>query len=163
VKLALLAAAALLAQADAGTAPPEKVRITIRAIAASNDPNAPAGMDEKLQPIAPHIEAFGDQFRFRSYRLIQEQTVELDWKAGAQIELPGSRSLQLTPRGLDPDGKIKVHLELLGEHPAHSRKLHTDYAIQRGGTILVGGLRVDPEDEKSGKLLIAITQEMEKV
>jgi hypothetical protein len=50
----------------------------------------------------------------------------------------------------------------LGEHPAHSRKLHTDYAIQRGGTILVGGLRVDPDDEKSGKLLIAITQETEK-
>ena len=37
-----------------------------------------------------------------------------------------------------PDDKIKVRVELLGGHPAHSRKLHTDYAIQRGGTILVG-------------------------
>jgi hypothetical protein len=163
VKLALLAAGVLLAQADAGTTPPQKVRITIRAIAATNDPNVPAGMDEKLAPIAPHIQSFGEQFRFRSYRLLQEQTIELDWKVAAQIELPGSRSLQLTPRQLEPDGKIKVHLELLGEHPAHSRKLHTDYAIQRVGTILVGGLRVDPDDEKSGKLLIAVTQEMEKV
>ena len=34
--------------------------------------------------------------------------------------------------------------------------------IQRGGTILVGGIRVDPRDEKAGKLLIAITQEVEK-
>ena len=82
--------------------------------------------------------------------------------AQKQIELPGSRSLQVTPRQLDADGKIKVHLELLGEHPAHSRKLHTDYAIQRGGTILVGGIRVDPQNEKAGKLLIAITQEVEK-
>ena len=161
MKLALLLWAALLAQADAG-APAQRVRITVRSIAASNDPSVPAGLDEKLAPIAAHLESFGEQFRFRSYRLLQVETVDLDWRAGAQIELPGSRSLQLTPRQLEPDGKIKVHLELLGEHPAHSRKLHTDYAIQRGGTILVGGLRVNPNEEKSGKLLIAITQETEK-
>jgi hypothetical protein len=157
----LLSAALLIAQADAGVVQ-RRVKITVRAIAASNDPAEPAGMDPKLQPIAPHIDAFGEQFRFRSYRLIDEQTFDLDWKTPAQVELPGSRSLQVTPRQLDSDGKIKVHLELLGEHPAHSRKLHTDYAIQRGGTILVGGIRVDPENEKAGKLLIAVTQEMEK-
>jgi hypothetical protein len=171
LKLALLLLGALLAQADVPSqgapaaqpeAIPQHVRITVRCIAASNDPSAPAGLDPKLGPIATHLESFGEQFRFRSYKLLQVETVELDWKAGAQIELPGSRSLQLTPRQLEPDGKIKVHLELLGEHPAHSRKLHTDYAIQRGGTILVGGLRVDPDNEKSGKLLIAVTQEMEK-
>ena len=156
----LLFATLLLAQADAGVA--QHVRITVRAIAASNDPAAPAGMDPKLAPIAPHIEGFGEQFRFRSYQLLEEQTFDLDWKAPAQMELPGSRSLQLTPRSLDPDGKIKVHLELLGEHPAHSRKLHTDYAIQRGGTILVGGVRVDPQDAAKGTLLIAITQAVEK-
>ncbi len=156
-----LAAALLLAQADGGVAQ-RRVKITVRAIAASNDESLPPGMDPKLQPIAPHIEAFGEQFRFRSYRLLDEHTFDLDWKSAAQVELPGSRSLQLTPRQLDADGRIKVHLELLGEHPAHSRRLHTDYAIQRGGTILVGGIRVDPENEKAGKLLIAITQEVEK-
>jgi hypothetical protein len=157
----LLSAALLLAQADAGTAE-RRVKITVRAIAASNDPAEAAGIDPRLQPIAAHIDAFGEQFRFRSYRLIDEHTFDLDWKNAAQVELPGSRSLQVTPRQLEADGKIKVHLELLGEHPAHSRKLHTDYAIQRGGTILVGGIRVDPRNEKAGKLLIAITQEMEK-
>lgn len=156
-----LCAALLLAQADAGPAE-RRVKITVRAIAASNDPSLPAGMDERLKPIAPHIESFGEQFRFRSYRLLQEQTFDLDWKSAAQMELPGSRSLQVTPRELDSDGKIKVQLELLGEHPAHARKLHTTYAIQRGGTILVGGIRVDPEGKQAGKLLIAITQEMEK-
>jgi hypothetical protein len=164
VKLALLffgAVGVLLAQADGGTSA-QRVRITVRAIAASNDPSVPPGLDPKLSPIATHLQSFGEQFRFKSYKLLQVETVDLDWKAGTQMELPGSRSLQLTPRQLEPDGKIKVHLELLGEHPAHSRKLHTDYAIQRGGTILVGGLRVDPDDEKSGKLLIAITQETEK-
>src|SRR5207244_13410663 len=121
-----------------------------------------AGTDPKLQAVAPQLESFGEQFRFRSYKLLDEHTFDLDWKNAAQVELPGSRSLQVTPRQLEPDGKIKVHLELLGEHPAHSRKLHTDYAIQRGGTILVGGIRVDPGDEKAGKLLIAVTQATEK-
>jgi hypothetical protein len=119
-------------------------------------------MDPKLAPIEPHLQSFGEQFRFRSYTLLQEQTFDLDWKTPAQLELPGSRSLVVTPRQLEPDGKIKVHLELLGEHPAHTRKLHTDYVIQRGGTILVGGLRVDPKSEKPGKLLIAVTQVTEK-
>jgi len=152
--------ALLLAQADAGAA--QHVKVTVRAIAASNDPAAPAGMDPKLAPIQPHLASFGEQFSFRSYQLLQEQTFDLDWKAPAQLELPGSRSLEVTPRQLQPDGKIRVHLELLGEHPEHSRKLHTDYVIQRGGTILVGGLRVDPENEKAGKLLIAVTQVTEK-
>jgi hypothetical protein len=157
----LVCGALLLAQADAGV-PERRVKITVRAIAATNDPAQPPGMDPKLQAISTHIDAFGEQFRFRSYRLIDEQTFDLDWKSAAQVELPGSRSLLVTPRQLESDGKIKVHLELMGEHPAHSRKLHTDYAIQRGGTILVGGIRVDPQNEKAGKLLIAITQEMEK-
>lgn len=157
----LLCVALLIAQADGGAAA-RRVRITVRAIAATNDASQPAGMDQRLAPIAAHIESFGEQFRFRSYRLLQEQTFDLDWTNAAQMELPGSRSLQVTPRGLDSDGKIKVQLELLGEHPAHSRKLHTTYAIQRGGTILVGGIRVDPANKQAGKLLIAITQEMEK-
>lgn len=156
-----LSAALLLAQADGGTVD-RRVRITVRAIAASNDANQPAGIDERLAPIAPHIESFGEQFRFRSYRLLVEQSFDLDWTKAAEMELPGSRSLQVTPRGLDADGRIKVQLELRGEHPQHSRKLHTTYAIQRGGTILVGGIRVDPANKQAGKLLIAITQEMEK-
>jgi hypothetical protein len=159
VKL-FLVTALLLAEADAGIA--GRVRITVRAIAASNDPAAVPGVDDKLAPIAPQLASFGEQFRFKTYKLLMEQTFDLDWKSPAQMELPGSRSLQVTPRQLDQDGKIKVHLELLGAHPAHSRRLHTDYKIQRGGTILVGGIRVDPHDEKAGTLLIAVTQAMEK-
>ena len=156
----LLIAALLVAQADAGVA--QRVRVTVRAIAASNEPSAAAGMDPKLAPIAPHLAQFGEQFRFRGYQLLKEQTFDLDWKAPAEMELPGSRNLVVTPRSLDAEGNIQVHLELLGEHPAHSRKLHTDYSIPRGGTILVGGIRVEPKDPKQGTLLIAVTQAVEK-
>ena len=160
MKLVHLAAALLLGQADAG--PPQRVQITVRAIAATDDPAAPPGFDEKLAPIASHLRNFGKQFRYRSYKLLLEETFDLDWKSPAQLELPGSRSLQVMPRQLAQDGNIKVHLELLGEHPERTRKLHTDYSIQRGGTILVGGLRVDPKDDKAGTLLIAVTQAVEK-
>ena len=156
MKGAALLAAILLAQADAGTA--RRVRMTVRAIAASNDPAAPAGMDQRLAALAPHLDSFGEQFRFRSYRLLQEESFDLDWSSPAEMELPGSRSLRVTPREMDANGRIKVHLELLGEHPAHSRKLHTDYSIQRGGTLLVGGIPVDRANQKAGTLLIAITQ-----
>jgi hypothetical protein len=156
-----LVIALLLAQADAGP-PAQHVRITVRAIAATDDEGAGTSLDAKLAPIEPHLRSFGEQFRFRTYQLLDEQTFELDWKVPAQMELPGSRSLQVTPRLLAPDGKIKVHLELLGSHPAHSRKLHTDYSIEHGGTILVGGLLIDPQDPKKGTLLIAITQAVEK-
>jgi hypothetical protein len=149
----------LLAQGDAG---PQRVKITVRAIAATDDPAAPPGLDEKLAPIAIHLMNFSKQFRYRSYKLLQEETFDLDWKSPAQLELPGSRSLLVTPRRLAQNGNIKVHLELLGEHPAHSPRLHTDYSIPRGGTILVGGLRVDPNDDQAGTLLVAVTQAVEK-
>ena len=152
--MTILIAALLVAQADAGVA--QRVRVTVRAIAASNDGGAP-GMDPKLAPIAPHLPQL-----FKSYKLLKEETFDLDWKVPAEMDLPGSRSLQVIPRDLGADGMIKVHLELLGEHPTHSRKLHTDYSIARGGTILVGGLKVDPQDPKQGTLLIAITQAVEK-
>ncbi len=157
MKALVLLASVLLAQADGGMN--NRVRITVRAIAATD---VDGGMDAKLAPIESHLRSFGEQFRFRSYKLVEEQTFDLDWKTPLEMELPGSRSLQVTPRQLAPDGKIKVHLELLGEHPAHSRKLHTDYSIQRGGTILVGGMLVDPQNPQAGTLLIAITQAVEK-
>src|SRR5205814_3413760 len=87
VKLLLLSAALLLAQADAGVAE-RRVKITVRAIAASNDAAIPAGTDPKLKPIGPQLESFGEQFRFRSYRLIDERSFDLDWKNAAEVELP---------------------------------------------------------------------------
>jgi hypothetical protein len=159
--MAALAAAALLAgqgSPDAGSAQPARVRITVRTIAATSGADQ---MDPRLAPIAKNLAEFSKDFRYRNFQLASEQTLDLAFENGAQLELPGSRSLQITPRQLAADGRIKVHLELLGEHPAHSRKLHTDYTIQRGGTIFVGGLRLDPQKPERGMLLIAITQEIE--
>ncbi|HYZ88584.1 MAG TPA: hypothetical protein VE620_04755 [Myxococcales bacterium] len=153
--LLLLASAAT---PDAGTPQPSRVRVTVRAIAATSGTEQ---IDPKLKPIAKNLAEFSKDFRYRNFQLASEQTLDLPFESAAQAELPGSRSLQITPRQMAADGRIKVHLELLGEHPAHSRKLHTDYTIQRGGTIFVGGLRLDPQKPDRGMLLIAVTQEIE--
>jgi hypothetical protein len=156
---ALIAALAVLAAdsvPDAGPAPDAShVRITVRAIAATSGAE---WTDPKLGPIALNLAEFAKDFRWRNFRLLGEDTFDLAYQSAAQMELPGSRSVQVTPRQMSPDGRIKVHLELLGEHPAHARKLHTDYSIQRGGTIFVGGLRLDPAKPDAGTLLVAITQ-----
>jgi len=158
---ALAAALVLLAAEgsnDAGTAQQgSRVRITVRAIAATGGAEQ---IDPKLAPIAQNLAEFAKDFRWRNFQLLTEESLDLAFQSAAQVELPGSRSVQVTPRQMSPDGRIKVHLELLGEHPEHSRKLHTDYTIQRGGTIFVGGLRLDPAKPGAGTLLVAVTQEM---
>jgi hypothetical protein len=156
--LAILAVLAAPGSPDAGTPQAARVRITVRAIAATSGAEQ---IDPRLAPIAKNLAEFSKDFRYRNFQLRSEQTLELAFESGAQVELPGSRSLQITPRTMAADGRIKIHLELLGEHPAHSRQLHTDYTIQRGGTIFVGGLRLDPQNPDRGMLLVAITQEVE--
>jgi len=151
----LLLAASQAVPADGGTQQ-QKCRITVRAIAATSGTDTGA-IDPKLAPIAQNLREFSKDFRPKAFRLVSEETTDLEWKKQGQVELPGSLSLQFEPREMGNDGRIKVHLELLGEHPAHSRKLHTDYSIQRGGTIFVGGLRLVPERPDEGMLLIAVT------
>ena len=151
----LLLAAAQALPVDGGTGA-GKCRIVVRAISATGGADQ-GSTDPRLDPIAQNLREFSKDFRFKTFRLLSEEKNDLDWKKQAQVDLPGSRSLQVEPREMGRDGRIKVHLELLGEHPAHSRKLHTDYSIQRGGTIFVGGLRLVPERPDEGMLLIAVT------
>src|SRR5207244_983052 len=112
--------------------------------------------DPRLSAVESNLETL--PLRYGTYKLIEERNFELDWKSDAQVELPGSRSLVVSPRQLGSDGRMRVHLEVLGAHPEHSRKMHTDYSIARGGTLMVGGYRLDPDRAEAGTLLIAITQ-----
>jgi hypothetical protein len=134
-----------------------RVRIIVRVIAAQ--PGS-AGRDPRLAALESNLDTL--PLRYGTFKLVEEKSFDLDWKIGAQMELPGSRSLLVTPRQLAPDGRIRVHLEVLGAHPEHSRTLHTDYSVARGGTLLVGGYRLDPTRPEAGVLLIAITQVLQR-
>ena len=133
------------------------VRVTVRSIAARKAGEV-LEIDGRLRPIDRDLRSFAEQFNYKLYQLLDEQTVDLDFQRPTQLELPGQRSLEVQPTELFKDGRLRLHLELLGPHPSHERKLHTDYSLPRGRTILVGGYRVDPDRPESGTLLLAITQ-----
>jgi len=156
--IALAFLALLLGQADAG--PWQRARLTVRAIAVTNGTALPARIDPRLDPIKPYLDRFGEMFRNRSVRLLLQQSFDLDWRAPAEVALPANRSLMIIPRALEPGQRIWVHFEVVATPQSHG--LHTDYSIERGGTVLMGWLQVDPANRKSGKLLIAVTHEIER-
>jgi hypothetical protein len=137
---------------------PGNVRITIRAISAAGQGLAaqPLDIDGRLSPIGKDLRSFAEQFSYRNYRLLDVQTFDLDFRSIAQMELPGQRAIAVEPRQLAEDGRVKVHLELLGQHPEHAPRMRADYSISRGATIFVGGYKIAPE---GGTLLLAITQD----
>ena len=134
-----------------------RVRVTIRAIAARRSGEA-LEIDGRLGPIDRDLRSFAEQFNYKLYQLLDEQTLELDFSKPAQMELPGQRTVQVQATGLVDQGRLRLHLELLGPQPQRARKLHTDYSLPKGRTILVGGYQVDPDKAGSGTLLLAITQ-----
>jgi hypothetical protein len=137
---------------------PGNVRITIRAISAAGQGQAAQQLDidGRLSPIGKDLRSFAEQFSYRNYRLLDVQTFDLDFRSIAQMELPGQRAIAVEPRQLAEDGRVKVHLELLGQHPEHAPRMRADYSISRGATIFVGGYKIAPE---GGTLLLAITQD----
>lgn len=152
--LAVALFAPALARADVAPTPgapatkdaDTKVTVTIRVIEAKQQ--GPKQLDPRLADLEKRLTGFS----YSQYKLLEERRFELDLHTPAQMELPGARHLLVTPRRIAHDDKIKVHLELTGGTPgAHTRYLHTDYAIQKGATLLVGG----PKTE-DGTLFIAL-------
>jgi hypothetical protein len=130
------------------------VRITVRAISASQ---SSGGVDPKLAPVSSSLASFGRDFRYQTYRLVGERSFDLGWDAVGEMELPASRSVRVVPRHMGPDGRVKLHLELYGQHPEHRADLSTDFSVPHNGTILVGGLPLDPKNASGEVLLIAVT------
>ncbi len=137
--------------------PPGQIRITIRAISAAHDTHD-LEIDGRLLPIGRELRAISNQFAYRTYRLLDAQTFDLDFRSIAQMELPGKRAVEIEPRQFGPDGRVQVHLELLGRHPDHTASMRTDYSIGRGSTIFVAGFRADDAPD-GGTLFLAITQD----
>jgi len=120
------------AEAEAGA--PTSVRIDVQVISASS---APGEADPRLAKVSKRL---GD-FKFASYRLVSEKTVTLGLKSQETLALPGQRALEITPRKFEKSGRLRVHLHLRSEKNA--KLIDTDYAIEKGGDLLVGGPKTD--------------------
>ena len=142
--------------------PPEataRVRLVIRQIAAHRAGET-LEIDGRLRAIDRDLRSFAQDFNYKLYQLIDEQVVDLDYSRPSTVTLTGQRSLEVQPTELLKDGRLRIHLELLGPQPSRERKLHTDYSLPRGRTLLLGGYRLEdgPAGAPGGTLLLAITQ-----
>jgi hypothetical protein len=136
-----------------------RMRVVIRQIAAHRSGES-LEIDGRLQAIDHDLRSFAQDFNYKLYQLLDEQTVELDFTKASTLALPGVRSLEVQPTEQLKDGRLRIHLELLGPQPTRERKLHTDYSLPRGRTLLLGGYRLEPGagGAPGGTLLLAITQ-----
>ncbi|MGH7825543.1 MAG: hypothetical protein ACREQ7_10275 [Candidatus Binatia bacterium] len=116
-----------------------EVRIKIGTILASNQSDE---IDPRLAPIRKQFKAF----KYRSYRLMKEESQTVPWRADATFKIPGGRTLIVSPQEFrDKQISLKIHLE-------GGEKLDTTVRLQNKGNFILGG----PAHE-GGVLILSIS------
>jgi hypothetical protein len=142
LKASLLSSLLLLAiyveGAENGSKP---VQVKIGTILASNESDQ---FDARLKPMERQLKVM----KYRSYRLLKEDSQSVPWNDNATFEIPGGRSLAISPQDLkDKQIALKVRLTE-GTKPL----LDTTVRLQGRGYFLLGG----PPHE-GGALVISIS------
>lgn len=122
------------------------VPIQVQVIAASvKETGKEPEIDKRLSRLRKRL----SDFAFSSYRLVEEKSLLLALNREESLALPGERTLVITPRAFEKNGKIRVHLLIRSSRATNL--VDTDYSIEPGGDILVGGMKLE-----DGALLVAI-------
>lgn len=141
--LALLVAALLLVPWDLWAA--DSIRTHVRVIHAST---GPAHLDPGLRDVGPELTSV---FKYASYRLLSERTMNLSPGRQGRVTLPGARVLEVVPLGLT-GRRIKYKVEIFKQ--GHS-VFTTEILLRNRSSITIGG----PEF-KQGYLLFNIFGEI---
>jgi hypothetical protein len=124
--------------AENGTKP---VQLKIGTILASNQSDE---FDARLKPMEKQLKVM----KYRSYRLLKEDSQSVPWNDNATFEIPGGRSLAISPQD-SKDKQIALKVRLTeGNKPL----LDTTVRLQGRGYFLLGG----PPHE-GGALVISIS------
>jgi hypothetical protein len=142
-----LLALATIREARAADAP-KSVKIDVQVISATT---GNAGVDPRLEKIRKNL----SEFKYSSYQVISEKTVGLSMNSKETVQLPEKYVLELTPKSIEPNGMIRVHLNVRSEKQA--KLVDTEYAIAPGKDLVVGGMK-----QKDGALLVALHHRAEK-
>jgi hypothetical protein len=142
LKPSLLSSLLLLAVcaegAESGSKP---VQVKIGTILASNESDQ---FDARLKPMERQLKVM----KYRSYRLLKEDSQSVPWNDNATFEIPGGRSLAVSPQD-SKDKQIALKVRLTeGTKPL----LDTTVRLQGRGYFLLGG----PSHE-GGALVISIS------
>jgi hypothetical protein len=118
----------------------QAVQIKIETILASNQSDE---FDTKLAPLQRQLKVM----KYRSYRLLKEDSQTVPWQNSATFEIPGGRSLTVTAQEFrNKRLALKVGLQQ-GDKPL----LDTTVRMNNGGNFLLGGPR-----HEGGALIISI-------
>lgn len=119
----------------------ETVRVKIGTIFANNQSD---DFDPKLKAMRNQLKVM----KYRSYRLLKEETQNVAWQGSGVFDIPGGRSLVVAPQEFrDKQIALKVRLQH-GDKPV----LDTTVRIKSGGNFLLGG----PPHE-GGALVLSIS------
>jgi hypothetical protein len=117
------------------------VRVKIGTILANNQNDE---IDPKLNMMRNQLKVM----KYRSYRLLKEETQSVAWQGNAVFDIPGGRSLIVTPQELrNKQLALKVRLQH-GDKPV----VDTTVRLKDGGNFLLGG----PPHE-GGALVLSIS------
>jgi hypothetical protein len=106
----------------------QTVRVKIGTILANNQSD---DIDPKLNAIRNQLKVM----KYRSYRLLKEETQSVPWQGNAAFDIPGGRSLIVTPQEFrNKQLALKVHLQH-GDKPI----VDTTVRLKNGGNFLLGG------------------------
>ena len=142
LKPSLLSSLLLLAVCAEGAESASKpVQVKIGTILASNESDQ---FDARLKPMERQLKVM----KYRSYRLLKEDSQSVPWNDNATFEIPGGRSLAVSPQD-SKDKQIALKVRLTeGTKPL----LDTTVRLQGRGYFLLGG----PSHE-GGALVISIS------
>ena len=123
--LTFLSAAHSLKAADSSS---QTVRVKIGTILASNQTDE---FDPRLNTMRNQLKVM----KYRSYRLLKEDIQNVPWQGNASFDIPGGRSLLVTPQEFrNKQISLKIRLQH-GDKPV----VDTTVRLNNGGNLLLGG------------------------
>jgi hypothetical protein len=127
-KLLLFSALACLSLVFAGQGNAGTVQVKIGTILASNQSDE---FDARLAPLEKQLKVM----KYRSYKLLKEESQNVQGQVSATFSIPGGRSLVVTPQeSKNNQHALKVHLQQ-GDKPV----LDTTVRLNNGGNFILGG------------------------
>ena len=107
---------------------PQTVQVKIETILASNQSGE---FDPRLQPLEKQLRVL----KYRSYRLLKEETQNIPSQGNASFAIPGGRSLTVSPQEFRNEW-VALKLRLQG---GEKRLLDTTIRLANRGNFILGG------------------------
>jgi hypothetical protein len=108
--------------------------------------------DASLGALRPRLRRLAG---YRAFRVVRSERRQCQWHSPEQFALPGGRSLQLVPRGIEQQAVLMQVRLLDGRH----RLVDTNVRLRNRGTMLFGVGQDGRGGEGSGALIVVLQAE----